>query len=381
MATTLPSAFTAVEVHAVGGDVQFATGKRQLQPDIARLDVADLELADMDDAAQVEPLQRRQVDAALLARLTAIAACLRLACFGGLRGRQVFVDIQAVDVEIEAERQRRESGDIELEGDVGFVEAGRQRALRRLLRQRCLQPAIDGQPERLHRHFRACDIDSTADLLDGQGPRLVAGERDPGHFQPERDAVGVARALQAELQPVDVIALPSRIADDATRAEIQPGNGRRASALLVAPGQVRIGNPDGGDVDLHWRRRGLARSGRLRSSAFLLRQVVDVEAAVLALDQGDPCAVELDLPDHDLLRQQRQQCDGDAGAVDGNELGVAAELRQRCLADADADVGPEGQRQLAVDLQRALRLLMHHAGQLGLDARSIEADEQEGGQP
>jgi hypothetical protein len=88
-------------------------------------------------------------------------------------------------------------------------------------------------------------------------------------------------------------------------------------------------------------------------------EIVDVELAVLRLHDARAQPPDPHRVHNRLARQQRNQLQRDAHFFHRREFPVARALGQRGLADLRSDAGPEREPDVALELEGALRPLLH----------------------
>ncbi|MEZ5605408.1 MAG: hypothetical protein R3E41_14675 [Burkholderiaceae bacterium] len=246
------------------------------------------------------------------------------------------------------------------------------------------------------REARVGQFDASLARIDLQGRAQPGVQRGrPGHLPAGLQVeVGEPRGERREIDRIagrqidrDVDQRP--LADQATRQPQRAGRAVCDAAgfevgLLQAPlGAGRLVAPaDRGLVQLHAGHREGCRGGarhRLRPGrrgafgACGAKQGVEGGAAVAPAHALELQPLEPDPLDHDASRQQRPQCDADLRRVELREFAATAGPRQPGRPHRQPEARQHGQRQVAVDRQRAAGALAHGLDQFGLVAVCVEA--------
>ena len=150
----------------------------------------------------------------------------------------------------------------------------------------------------------------------------------------------------------------------------------RLPAALVHVGERAVLHADARDVELDL--RGLRRRCRRRLRARGPEQVLEVELAALGADharlQARDAAPGRPATSPRSSGSSRTETCAD---VERGEIMRARAPRQRHLAHRDAERGPEGELHVAVELQRAARVLLHQRLHLVLVLIRIESERQD----
>ncbi len=156
------------------------------------------------------------------------------------------------------------------------------------------------------------------------------------------------------------------------QAEI--GNGIFGPGGLVFPNQR--GFVDAHAIDLEFDRRSLCLRGSGRFRRYVLfspaEQIVEVDLAILVLEQNGAQPVELDLVHDDLPGKQRNQRQRNPHIVQACEILFAFEFGQPRPAQVHAKLREQHETDVAFDGQGTLRFLPNQIGDLRLVVVRIE---------